>query len=604
MQHFTLILAATTALLAADPAPEKPARPFAIKVVDEQTGRGVSLVELKTVNEITFITDSAGFAAIDEPGLMGLSVFFHVKSHGYEFPKDGFGIRGKALTLSEGGSATLKVRRMNIAERLYRVTGGGIYRDALLLGKPLPTKSPVLNAQVFGSDSVLMIPFRGKLHWFWGDTNRPGYPLGNFHTPGATSLPPGQGGLDPEVGVDLTYYIDEKGFAKATAKLPGEGPTWVFGLAAFKDDSNQERLVATYSKIKPPMDTYERGLVEFNPEKAVFEKVATFPLKSPVQTSGHTFIQHEDGADTIYYTTPFPITRVRARMSDVSDTTKYETFTCLKPGSSLEHPEIDLGPDGRARYSWRANTPAVGPAEQVKLVKSETLKEDEALFAVRDADTGKPVLVHNGSTYWNDYRRRWIAIFCESFGTSMLGETWYAEADTPLGPWVYARKIVSHDRYSFYNPKYHPHFDKEGGRVIFFEGTYTASFSGNTSPTPRYEYNQVMYKLDLADPRMNLPVPVYEIGGTYATGPDAARTANGAPPAFFALERSGEGTVPVVSSRDGLRRSTADDTARPAFHALPADMQSPPKATARARTLPDVLVWPSPTRVRLPGRNS
>ena len=101
-------------------------------------------------------------------------------------------------------------------------------------------------------------------------------------------------------------------------------------------------------------------------------------------------------------------------------------------------------------------------------------------------------------------------ICVESYGsTSYLGEVWYAEADTPLGPWVYARKIVTHDKYSFYNPKQHPMFDKEGGRIIFFEGTYTTTFSGNPDPTPRYEYNQVMYQLDLSDPRLALPVAIY-----------------------------------------------------------------------------------------------
>src|SRR5262249_55523326 len=157
------------------------------------------------------------------------SVFFHVRSHGYEFPKDGFGYRGKALDVKEGGTARLRIKRLNVAERLYRVTGGGIYRDSLLLGRPVPVKNPVLNGLVFGSDSVVQTPYHGKLHWFWGDPNRPGYPLGNFNVPGATSQLPGKGGLDPETGVDLTYFVDAKGFAKEMARMPGSGPTWIFG---------------------------------------------------------------------------------------------------------------------------------------------------------------------------------------------------------------------------------------------------------------------------------------------------------------------------------------------------------------------------------------
>jgi hypothetical protein len=38
----------------------------------------------------------------------------------------------------------------------------------------------------------------------------------------------------------------------------------------------------------------------------------------------------------------------------------------------------------------------------------------------------------------------------------------------------------------------------DGGRTIHFEGTYTNDFSGNPYKTPRYNYNQVLYRLDLA----------------------------------------------------------------------------------------------------------
>ncbi len=84
----------------------------------------------------------------------------------------------------------------------------------------------------------------------------------------------------------------------------------------------------------------------------------------------------------------------------------------------------------------------------------------------------------------------------------MLGEAWYLEADAPEGPWRDAVKIATHNKYTLYNPLQHPEFAKENGRVIFFEGTYTQTFSGAESQTPRYEYNQVMFKLELNDPRL------------------------------------------------------------------------------------------------------
>ena len=149
--------------LTADAGPQ-PGKYFKITVVDEATGRGVPLVELRTVNHVRLVTDSNGVAAFHEPGLMGEQVFFTVKSHGYEFPKDGFGFRGTALETKPGGTATLKVKRLNIAERLYRITGYGTYRDSVLLGRKPPVAEPLLNAEVTGQDSVLTAVYRGKTY--------------------------------------------------------------------------------------------------------------------------------------------------------------------------------------------------------------------------------------------------------------------------------------------------------------------------------------------------------------------------------------------------------------------------------------------------------
>ena len=99
-------------------------------------------------------------------------------------------------------------------------------------------------------------------------------------------------------------------------------------------------------------------------------------------------------------------------------------------------------------------------------------------------------------------------MIAEEFGgTSFLGEIWYAEAETLLGPWRSARKVVTHEKYSFYNPKQHPEFQKDGGRIIFFEGTYSTFLAGTKVATPRYNYNQIMYRLDLSDKRLGLPAP-------------------------------------------------------------------------------------------------
>ena len=490
-------------------------RVFRIHVVEEGTGRGVPLVELRTVNQIRYVTDSNGIVAFDEPGLFDRKVFFTITSHGYEVDKDGFGFRGKALDVTRGGSADIVIRRVNIARRLYRVTGGGIYRDSVLTGDPIPIREPLLNGKVFGQDSVVNAVYQGKIHWFWGDTNRPDYPLGNFHVPGATSELPGQGGLEPEIGVNLSYFLDDQGFARPIAPMPGEGPTWISGLIVLKDRDGRERMFASYAKIRKMLEVYERGLAEFNSQSQRFEKVVTFPEASAHAgefPDGHPFLYQDKGVEYVYYASPYPLVRVPANPDQLKRPELYESYSCLKPGTKLSQQQFDRGPDGLLRYTWKTGTQLLRQEQQTKLIVERRIKPDDALLNLRDIDSGKVVVAHGGSVYWNSYRQRWVMIAVESYGaTSLLGEVWYAEADSPLGPWVYGRKIVTHAKYSFYNPKQHPMFDKDGGRIIFFEGTYTATFSGNHDPTARYDYNQIMYQLDLSDPRLALPVAIYEL---------------------------------------------------------------------------------------------
>lgn len=587
-----LLLGMLTCLLPPTPAVAADVgKPFTITIVDEQTGRGVPLVELQTVNAVRYFTDSNGIVAFYEPGLMDQIVFFHIKSHGYEFTKDGFGYGGTRFPVTKGGSIRLKIKRINVAERLYRVTGAGIYRDSILAGQPVPTRQPLLNGLVFGQDSVLNAVYRGKVYWFWGDTSWPRYPLGNFHCPGATSLLPKDGGLDPEVGVDLEYFLDERGFAKETAKLPGHGPTWLDGLTVLADDSGKQRLFARYVKVAKPMKVYETGLVEFNDEKKQFENRMPFDLDVPLKPSGHPFKHVSDGTEYVH----FPLlTRVRARVQDYLDLSKYETFTCFRQGCRADAIELDRAADGRLRYAWKTDTAPLTAELQRKLIAKGRMKPEEGWFHVTDIETGESVTIHRVSIYWNEYRKRWVMIMCQGFGRSMIGEIWYVEADTPVGPWVYARRIVTHDKYSFYNPKQHPMFDKHGGRVIFFEGTYTHTFSGNPDRTPWYDYNQILYKLDLSDPRVILPVPVYrlsdgDVPNRFGTSGRLNSPRSERPIAFFALDRKKPGAIAVFEKQIGaghtvLQTSTvasslSDAGNGPLFFALPPDTDPPPPAT-------------------------
>src|SRR5260370_4250321 len=163
------------------------------------------MVGLQTTGSVRDYTDSNGLGAFAGPGVMNQRVWFSVSAHGYEFPPDGFGIRGATLETKVGGSAQLKIKRLNIAERLYSITGQGIYRDPVLLGRKPPIAEPLLNASVTGQDGILTAIYRGKLYWLYGDTSRLSYALGNFAMSGATTALPDQ--IDPPVGDNLKYFI-------------------------------------------------------------------------------------------------------------------------------------------------------------------------------------------------------------------------------------------------------------------------------------------------------------------------------------------------------------------------------------------------------------
>jgi hypothetical protein len=481
-------------------------------VVDDQTGRGVPLVELETTYNGKYVTDSSGFVAFSEPGLMNQKVFFTITSHGYQFPKDAFGINGVALEIKPGGSATLKIKRINIAERLYRVTGYGIYRDSVLLDRPVPIKEPLLNGKVTGQDSVLSAVYNGKIYWFWGDTARPSYPLGLFRTSGATSELPGKGGLDPNIGINLNYIVGDDGFSRAMVNIKGEGLFWIGGLLTVSDDTGRQRMVAHVSQMKSLSERLGRYLIVFDDEKQAFEMLKDVPLDAKLAPDGHPFrAKGADGVDYFYFPAPYPCVRTRADWKSVTDLSSYEAFTCLKPGTHLgvkadvRKAALDRDPGGRLRWAWKKATDPLSPQQLNELVSAGRIKREESPFRLQDVESKKPITLHGGSVYHNDFRKKFVMIGLQVGGEeSNLGEVWYSEADRPEGPWVAARKIVTHHKQDFYNPTQHPELDAEGGRFIYFDGTYVNTFSGNPITTPYYNYNQVMYRLDLADPRLHL----------------------------------------------------------------------------------------------------
>src|SRR5437763_543185 len=84
VQHTRSIIATAIFLIAitqAFAAPEE-SHYFGIHVIDEATSRGIPLIRARTINAVTRYTDSAGWIAFDEPGLMDREVWFEFDSDG------------------------------------------------------------------------------------------------------------------------------------------------------------------------------------------------------------------------------------------------------------------------------------------------------------------------------------------------------------------------------------------------------------------------------------------------------------------------------------------------------------------------------------------
>ena len=317
---------------------------FRIRVVDEETGRGIPAVELRTTDARTFFTDSAGVVAFLEPDLLGKDVFFEVRSFGYRYEPGVFAVPGLTLSTGRGRSATIRMRRENVAERLYRVTGSGIYRDSRLLGDATPVCDPVPDVAPMGMDGALTAVYQGKLFWIWGDTRVSSSPLANFRATGARSELPDSGGLDPGVGIRLDYLRDEGGLRPMVND--SHPIIWLTALRSARDASGRERLFATYAKMKKAFEVSEEGLVEFDDAIGAFRVVAPYARDAPVIPRGQVFRHSEGGQSYVYYDM---YVRSRDDAESMRDLGRYEAFTPLRSGRAWDSGDDALERDARGR---------------------------------------------------------------------------------------------------------------------------------------------------------------------------------------------------------------------------------------------------------------
>lgn len=428
------------------------AEPFRIQFVDASNGWPVPLVELETVHGVKSVSDNAGVIAFDVPELTGVETWCTVRGFGYGVARDGFGYEGVRFTPRPGGALRVPVERRMVAKRLGRITGAGIFAESRRLG----AERDWPESGVVGCDSVQNALLDGNLLWFWGDTSLARHPLGIFDSTAARTTTRPLDGFEPPVRLRLDYFRDAAGAPKAVARMRGDGPTWLTGVATVRDAAGAARVVATFLKITPPLDISRAGLCVWDGEATRFSELATTWERSETETrcrpllEGHAVEWRDaDGRTWMLFGNPFPAIRCPAT---------FEAWANPRTWEPLAAPKVLL--DAACRQ----------------------------------------VVPHSGSIAWNPWRERWVAIFMERHGKpSAFGEVWYAEAASPLGPWGAAVKVVSHENYTFYNPRIHPEFTPAASPILLFEATFTRQFADRPAPVARHDYNQVLYRLDLDD---------------------------------------------------------------------------------------------------------
>ncbi|MFM1768179.1 MAG: hypothetical protein RJA22_708 [Verrucomicrobiota bacterium] len=409
------------------------------------------LVELRTTHHARFVSDNAGVMAFDLPELMGRETWFDVVGHGYEVARDGFGYRGVRLTPRPGATLRVEVTRTVPARRLGRLTGAGLFAESQKLG--LETGWP--ETGILGCDSIQAAVYQGRRFWFWGDTTLARYPLGIFHMSGATTAERPLAAWEPPLRLRLDVFTNAAGAPRGVAPMSGEGPTWLTGLATVPDRHGRVRMVAHFMKIQPPMEVYQWGqcvwddaTASFAPLRVLWTRSDQAPKPPPVPEGHPVSWRDAAGKEWLLFGNPLPRLRCPATFEAWQDPATWEPLT----------PAADLAAAGG----------------------------------------GRRVKPHSGSLAWSSFRGRWVTVFMEHFGKpSAFGELWYAEAPVPTGPWGPALKVVTHENYTFYNPRLHAELTPTNSPVLLFEGTYTQQFADKPAPTPRHDYNQILYRLDL-----------------------------------------------------------------------------------------------------------
>jgi hypothetical protein len=554
-----------------------PGQMFTLLVLDGKTKRALPGAQVIMPHR-TYVTDSSGAAAIYETGVMNSHATVTLAADGYVTAT------GVSVDLTPGltRQVTIDPDASQIAVRLYRINGPGIFRDRVLLGQ---SSSQGLNADMISQDGPMTALYQGRVYWTFGDTNHESAGHSNYRGSAASSAIP----VDAERWFPLGYVHQIDGREAAIApvsEFDNDGAlAWPGGLASVPDARGTERLYSTFRIMngKTGFDTLALGLGRYNDTTHVFERKLWFDLARPTQPGAHAFKVNDGAQSFLYYEN---LTRIPASEGGLLHPESYEAFTPLQPDGTAEHDDT-----GRIRYRWRTQTAELGSDN----VAGSGASNGERLFGqLRDArlEPGAPhrVPIKASARDYNPFRKRYVEVITEDQPNFVpLDATWYAEADTPMGPWVYARRITGAGSRSIYNPTIAPFRNNDA--QILFAAVYAAPFIP-APPLPYYNYSVVMHMLDVNDLRTALPVPVYELSAadnaSFRLGTKAAVHPGmpaELPAPFFAYDRPAAGTVPAYLVGASCRpdhgllvgaQPALPQRYEPDFYVLPGDVRNGP----------------------------
>jgi hypothetical protein len=333
-------------------------------------------------NYVSSYSDSGGNIAFYEPGFEG-DIFFNVYSDGYSLDPNQDHVEmyntpydsGIHLNVSygenSGGGGIIYMVRHQLAKRLYRLTGSGLYADSYLSNQLSSIPQSIIDSnrvliddvKVLGQDTVMTVTFNNKVLWFFGDTtclcsarqnNCENY---GMYTVGASSCLPsdlitGQSQNDDDDADDdnhdspcissqpppLKYFSSSEGGFLHVAPMatlpPLDQNTWIAAVFTLPSSSSASSSQAKYANfMKNPGDGENAGptatgMVKWNPDSETFDFLSEFPDNHTFLNGAHTIQQlsPEDSGSASNYVYFNSQIRVSGDEVSIMDPSQYEYY--------------------------------------------------------------------------------------------------------------------------------------------------------------------------------------------------------------------------------------------------------------------------------------